>query len=350
MTVIDKATTIREGEEFDLKSIETFLKDSIKDLSGNLVVKQYPAGFSNLTYLIEVGDRKLVLRRPPFGTKAKTAHDMSREYRILSALHKYFPYCPEPLAYSEDESIIGTPFYVMDRIEGIILRKELPSGLSFSPSEMRELCFNMYDVLIKLHSLDYKKIGLNTLGNPKGYIKRQVEGWSKRYRAARTPDAPDFEKVMEWLDENQPTDCSQPSLIHNDYKFDNVVLDPNNPVKIIGVLDWEMATIGDPLMDLGGSMAYWTDSSDSEELQLIRLMPSHIEGALSREEIISYYGHQRDISIGDFTFYQCCNMFRVATIAQQIYYRYYHGQTKDERFATLISIVQVLERTILSAL
>lgn len=350
MTQIDKPTRVRNGEEFDEKRIETFLKDSIPGLSGKLSVQQFPSGYSNLTYLISVGDRNLVLRRPPHGTKARTAHDMGREYRILEKLRDVFPYCPGPLVYSEDESIMGAPFYVMERIEGTILRRDLPEGLTFSPEEARTLCHNMFDVLIELHSIDYRKIGLEDFGKPEGYIKRQVEGWSRRYRAARTPDAPDYEEIMEWLDKNQPADFNKPSIIHNDYKFDNIVLDPQNPLKIIGVLDWEMATIGDPLMDLGGSIAYWITKDDSEEVQMMRLLPTHIDGMMRRKEIVQYYLEQTGISLDDFSFYECCNLFRVATIGQQIYYRYYHGQTKDKRFAMLIGGVQIIERKIRSIL
>ncbi len=350
MTHIDSATTIREGEELDKATVGEFLKDSIPGLSGDLTISQFPSGYSNLTYLIEMGDKKLVLRRPPFGTKAKSAHDMGREYRILSTLQGTFPYAPKPLVYTEDESLIGSPFYVMERIEGIILRKDLPPALKYTPEEAGILGKNLVDVLLELHAVDYKKIGLANEGKPKGYIKRQVEGWSKRYRAARTPDAPDFEKIMEWLEKNQPEDSDRSSLIHNDFKFDNIVLDPTNPLQIIGVLDWEMATIGDPLMDLGAVMAYWIDKDDSEEMQLIRLQPTHIEGMMTRKEVLNYYLEKSGRNLENFAFYQCCNLFRLSTIAQQIYYRYYHGQTRDKRFAMLVFAVQVMERVIVSIL
>lgn len=350
MTLIDSPSAIRKGEAFDTQAVEAFLKDTIPDLKGSLTVQQYPSGYSNLTYLIEVGEQKLVLRRPPFGTKAKTAHDMGREYRILSALHQSFPYCPKPLVYSDDESIIGSPFYVMNRIEGIILRKDLPQELTLSPEQMKTLCERMVEVLYELHCVDYESIGLGEMGKPQGYIQRQVEGWSKRYRAARTPDAPDYETVMVWLRKNQPEDSQDPTLIHNDYKLDNIVLDPREPTRIIGVLDWEMATIGDPLMDLGATLAYWVNCDDSEEMQLIRFQPSHLEGAFSREQILSTYLELSGKSLEDVTFYYCCNLFRLATIAQQIYYRYYHGQTSDKRFALLVGAVQIIERGILKLL
>lgn len=343
--ITDKAQAVRLGEELDSRNILQFLKDRIPGLGDELVISQFPSGFSNLTYCIRSGNEEFVLRRPPFGRKAKTAHDMGREYRMLLALKPVFPYCPTPLAYTEDESIIGCPFYVMERINGIILRKNLPKDLKFSPAAMKTLCTELLDVQIKLHSIDYKAIGLDFLGKPEGYVERQVTGWSTRYRDARTEDAPDFENVMTWLQEKMPKAPVQPSLIHNDFKFDNVVLDPENQLKIIGVLDWEMATIGDPRMDLGCSLAYWVERDDPQIMQLIRLMPTNIEGALTRDELIDLYSARTGISITNFDFYYCFGLFRLAAIAQQIYYRFYNGQTKDERFKMLIFAVKALEET-----
>jgi aminoglycoside phosphotransferase (APT) family kinase protein len=343
MDLRDKSTKVRQGEEFDLKVVEQFLKDAIPGLSGDLVVEQFPSGFSNLTYLIKVGGTDLVLRRPPFGRKAKTAHDMGREYRILTALNPVFPYCPKPLVYTEDESVMGCPFYVMERIEGIIMRKNLPRGLELSPDQMRTLCENLLDVQFQLHSIDYKAIGLDGFGKPEGYVKRQVQGWSERYRAAWTPDAPTFEKVMQWLQDNMPPDFDRPGIIHNDYKFDNVVLDPDNPLEIIGVLDWEMATIGDPLMDLGSSLGYWVQADDPDDFQAARMLPTNLPGALTRAEMVKRYADKAGISIDNFDFYLCFGLFRLAVIAQQIYYRFYHGQTKDERFKMLIFAIHILD-------
>ena len=343
MDFTDKSKEVRQGEELDVKVIEPFLKENIPGLSGPLTVEQFPSGYSNLTYLVRIGNKELVLRRPPFGRKAKTAHDMGREYRILKALNPVFPYCPEPLAYTEDESILGCPFYVMERIRGIILRKKLPEGLEFTPDQMRSLCENLLDVHYTLHSIDYKAVGLEGFGKPEGYVKRQVEGWSERYRAARTPDAPDFERVMQWLHDKMPPDFSKPSIIHNDFKFDNVMLDPDNPLKIVGVLDWEMATGGDPLMDLGCSLGYWVQSDDPPELQAVRTLSTNLPGALTRDEVVKRYEEKTGIGIDNFDFYLCFGFFRLAVIVQQIYYRFYHGQTKDERFKSLIMVAHILE-------
>jgi aminoglycoside phosphotransferase (APT) family kinase protein len=345
MDLTDKSTQVRHGEEINLKKVESFLKASIPGLEGQLSIEQFPSGYSNLTYLIRVGNKNLVLRRPPFGRKAKTAHDMGREYRILTALKPIFPYCPKPLVYTEDDSVMGCPFYVMERIKGVILRKDLPNGLTFTPDRMRSLCETLLDVHYQLHAIDYSAIGLEGFGKPNGYVRRQVEGWSERYRNARTEDAPTFEAVMSWLLDKMPPDCDKSAVIHNDYKFDNVVLDPENPLRIIGVLDWEMATVGDPLMDLGSSLAYWIQADDPEERQAIRTLPTNLPGALTREEMVRRYAEKAGTSIDNFDFYYCFGVFRLAVIAQQIYYRFFHGQTKDPRFKTLINAVHCRELT-----
>ncbi len=343
MSIVDKPTHIREGETLDPVPVEAFLKENIEGLSGNIEIKQFPSGFSNLTYFIKVGETELVLRRPPFGKKAKSAHDMGREYKILSALHPVFPYCPRPLAYTEDESIMGCPFYVMERIRGIILRKDLPEDLQLTADDARILCEKTIDLHYRLHSLDYNAIGLGDFGRPEGYVHRQVTGWSKRYRDAKTPDVPDFENVMEWLAENEPPDDPNSCIIHNDYKFDNLVLNPENPLDIIGVLDWEMATLGDPLMDLGNSLGYWINRDDPEEMHMMRMLPTTVEGMMTRRELVDRYAEMSGRNIDNFDFYYTFGLFRLAVIAQQIYYRFYHGQTKDKRFIQLGFAVGILE-------
>lgn len=345
MDITDRSTRVRPGEEIDMKAVEEFLRENIPGQIGGLTIEQFPSGFSNLTYLIRMGSRDLVLRRPPLGRKAKTAHDMGREFRMLKALNPIFPLCPKPLVYTEDESVMGCPFYVMERIHGIILRKDLPNGLAFSEGKMRLLCENLLDVQCRLHAIDYRAIGLDSFGKAEGYVKRQIEGWSERYRGAWTQDAPTCETVMQWLHDRMPHDFERSSVIHNDYKFDNVALDPSNPLKIIGVLDWEMATIGDPLMDLGSSLAYWVQADDPDDMQMMRTMPTHVPGALTRHEMVMQYVEKTGIKLDNFDFYYCFGLFRLAVIAQQIYFRFYHGQTSDPRFKMLVHAVHSLERT-----
>jgi len=343
MDLIDPAREVRAGEDLDAARIGACLERNL-GVKGPMAIRQFPGGYSNLTYLITAGDRELVLRRPPFGTKAAKAHDMGREYRILKSLKPVYPYVPDALFYCDDPAVIGAPFYVMERIRGIILRKDLPSGLAYSPGQARDLCLRLLEAQLELHRIDYAAAGLADLGHPEGYVQRQVDGWSRRYRAARTEDAPDFEAVMTWLSDHRPPDSPRPGLVHNDFRLDNVVLDPADPVRIIGVLDWEMATIGDPLMDLGNSLAYWVEAGDSEEMQALRLMPTHIPGALTRDELVTAYSAKSGLAVDDIAFYYAFGLFRLAVIAQQIYYRYFHGQTRDQRFAMLIFAVAALER------
>lgn len=341
----DEATGIRKGEELPLKKIEAYILENIQGIDGPVTVQQFPNGHSNLTYLIQAGSTEMVLRCPPHGTKAKSAHDMGREYKILSALQNEYPYCPKPLAYCNDETILGSPFYLMERIRGIIIRRDLPKQLNLTPADTTRLFENVQKVQYELHAVDYKKIGLEHFGKPDGYVKRQIEGWSKRYRAARTPDVPDGEAVMAWLFENMPEDTKHPSIIHNDFKFDNVILHPENPFTVIGVLDWEMATIGDPLMDLGASLGYWVQAGDPEELQAMRTGPTLAPGALTREQMVRQYANLSGRKMEKFDFYYCFGVFRLATIAQQIYYRYFHGQTTDSRFKPFGFHVNVLINT-----
>ena len=251
--MIDRPVAVRPGETLDVARLGPFLQNAL-DLEGEVEVLQYPSGFSNLTYMLKIGDTEIVLRRPPFGSKPKSGHDMKREHDVLAALHGSFPYCPKPLAFSDDESIIGSPFYVMEKIEGIIVRRDFPPGLSLSPDDVGALFDRVVDVHVELHSVDYRAVGLEDFGKPEGYVERQVAGWSDRYRRARTPDVPDCEGIMAWLEENRPPDSGPGCIVHNDFRLDNVVLDPDDPMRIVGVLDWEMATLGDPLMDLGASL------------------------------------------------------------------------------------------------
>jgi aminoglycoside phosphotransferase (APT) family kinase protein len=340
--LLDRAAQVRQGEELDAKRLEDFLRQSIPGLKGELKISQFPSGFSNLTYFLRVGQREMVLRRPPHGTKAKTAHDMGREYKVLTALHPVFPYCPRPLVYNEDPVVMGCPFYVMERIQGIILRRSLPPELGFGPAELERLTKRLVEVMAELHAVDYRSAGLGDFGKPQGYVRRQVEGWSKRFRAARTPDVPDGEAIMAWLDAEMPPESPTATVIHNDLKLDNVVLDPTDPLKIIGVLDWEMATLGDPLMDLACTLAYWVQGDDPTPLRHSASMITHLPGCLTRRQAVEYYGQLTGRVMERMDFYYCFGLFRLAVIAQQIYYRYYHGQTADQRFAVLGGLVGLL--------
>ena len=329
-----KTTTTGADLEPDSANLGPYLAETLPDLRGEIQVKRVPGGASNLTYIVSVGDTELVLRRPPFGTKAKSAHDMGREYKVLSCLQSVFPYCPKALAYCEDDSVLGEPFFVMEKLDGVILRRDLPEDLILGPDEARALCENLVDVHVELHAVDYEAAGLAGFGKPVGYVERQVLGWNKRYQNARTGDVPDNSGLMDWLADNMPADSGRAAIIHNDYKFDNVVLsDDGERMVISGVLDWEMSTLGDPLMDLGCSLAYWIEAGDPAPLMQARMMPTQLPGMMSRREILDYYRQRSRMADGPFDFYYAFGLFRLAVIAQQIYYRYAKGETCDRRFA-----------------
>jgi len=335
MSFIDPARKVRKGEELDLPRVGDYLKKNVPGLTGELVIEQFPSGHSNLTYLLRVGETELVLRRPPFGAKdIKAGHDMSREYRILSKLCKVYSPAPKPLAYCEDASVMGAPFYVMERKKGIILRKDLPEGMEINPAMMRRLSFSLIDNLAAIHAIDWAAIGLQDIGKPEGFLLRQVEGWADRYERAKTDEIPEVGSVVKWCRENVP-ESPAATIIHNDYKFDNVVLDPNDLTRIIGVLDWEMSTIGDPLLDLGVAISYWLRDGDPEELMMVRMLPTNLEGSPTRREIVDYYAEKTGRDISRINFYFAFALFKLAVIVQQIYYRFAKGYTQDPRFAIM---------------
>ncbi|MBF8746828.1 MULTISPECIES: phosphotransferase family protein [Pseudomonas putida group] len=350
MTLTDPSTQVRPGEELDAQVIDTFLKANITGLEGSPGISQFPGGASNLTYLVSYPGREFVLRRPPFGEKAKSAHDMGREYRILNQLNSGFPYCPKAYVHCTDSTLIGSEFYVMERVKGVILRSDIPSELGLDAPRTERLCKSFIERLVQLHQVDYQACGLADLGKPEGYVQRQIEGWSSRYGKARTPDAPAWEQVMVWLREKMPADHPRPGIVHNDYRFDNVILDADNPMRIIGVLDWEMATLGDPLMDLGNSLAYWIEATDPPAVQQMRRQPSNAPGMLTRRQFVDHYAERAGIRLDNFDYYYCYGLFRLAGIVQQIYYRYYHGQTQDKRFAQFIHMNRLLEQMTLQVI
>jgi aminoglycoside phosphotransferase (APT) family kinase protein len=339
--VQDQTIAVRPGEELDLVKLEPFLRAHFPNESGELIVRQYPSGHSNLTYSLQLGSREMVLRRPPFGSKVKTAHDMSREFRVLSKLHGHYPPAPHVLLFCDDASVLGAPFYLMDPIHGVILRREVPAGLDFSPEVARRVCESFLDNLALLHGLDCNAIGLADLGKPQGYLERQIRGWIERYHGSKTHDIPEVETISNWIQQHVPA-STEAALIHNDYKYDNVVLDPNDLPRIIGVLDWEMCTIGDPLSDLGSALAYWVDAADPPDILETRWGPTSYPGSLSRAELVQRYAHRTGRNVSQMAFYLVFARFKIAVIVQQIYYRYHQGLTHDERFATMPGRIKLL--------
>lgn len=344
VSFIDPAGPLRAGEPLDVGALDAYLKSHIPSLSGEPSVRQFPGGASNLTYLLVYPERELVLRRPPFGHKAKSAHDMVREAKVMQALRPVYPLVPSVVAVCDDDSVIGSPFFVMERLRGIILRRDLPSGLTLDEAQTRQLADNMLDGLCRLHSIDVESAGLGELGKGEGYVARQVAGWSKRYRDARTPDVPDYEQVMAWLSSHMPSHETAIRVVHNDYRFDNLVLDLNQPTRVIGVLDWELATLGDPLMDLGNSLAYWVEAGDDPAWRKLRRQPTHLAGMPTRRQVLSAYQAKTGFGVPSFDYYLAFGLFRLAVIAQQIYFRFFHGQTKVPEFGSFGQIVTLLER------
>jgi aminoglycoside phosphotransferase (APT) family kinase protein len=318
---IDQARPVREGEQLDITRLADYLATQLPGGSHEISALQFLHGHSNLTYLIKAGADEWVLRRPPFGNRVKTAHDMGREYRILSRLCHVYPPAPRPVLYCEDEAILGAPFYLMERRSGVILRGSPSPDRPIPPDLVRRLCETLVDRMAELHALDYRAAGLEDLGKPQGYVERQVAGWTKRYQDARTDDIPDIDRTINWLAENRPNESPVASLIHNDFKFDNLVLDPSELTKIVALLDWEMATIGDPLMDLGTTLAYWTDPGDPEPMQHHIVGPTREPGSLSRRELVERYAQVSGRDVSAMLFCYVCGLFKVAVIAQQIYAR-----------------------------
>ena len=333
--------SVRPGEELDMARVDPWLKGQLPGLAGTPEVSQYPGGASNWTYRLCYPTHDLVLRRPPAGTKARSAHDMRREYRIQQALLPSFPLVPGMIAFCDDASVIGCDFYVMRRLDGWIPRKNLPRDLSLTKERTRELCLNVIDTLIALHRVDIAAAGLESFGRGPGYARRQIEGWCQRFRDARTWNVPRFGGVMAWLEAHIPADLAT-CVIHNDFRFDNVVLHAKDSTRVIGVLDWEMATVGDPLMDLGNALAYWVQADDDFVFRSLRRQPTHLPGMLTRREVVEYYCERTGRSVLNWAFYEVYGLFRLAVIAQQIYYRYQTGQTQNPAFRNFWMFVNYL--------
>jgi aminoglycoside phosphotransferase (APT) family kinase protein len=334
----DTPAQIRKGEELDLDKLAGYLAAQFGP--GAVSAAQFPGGHSNLTYLVRHGDREYVLRRPPFGSKVKSAHDMGREFTVLSHLAAVYPRAPRPYAYEPTGDILGAPFYLMERRRGVILRKELPVELAGDRARVRGVCDMLIDALVELHAVDYAAAGLADFGKPAGYVERQVTGWSKRYVDSQTDDITALTEAAAWLAGHLPADGA-PALIHNDFKFDNVIFEPSLE-HITGVLDWEMATVGDPLMDLGTSLSYWAQADDPPAFHQLPFGPTAKPGMMTRQELAARYFERSARPAVDLVFYYAFGLIKTAVVLQQIYYRWRTGKTSDARFGHLILGVRML--------
>ena len=342
---IDTPTDVREGEELDVESLEAWLESEAPDIAGDVEVQQFPSGHSNLTYMVRIDGEEFVLRRPPFGAEnIATGHDMSREWTILSKLKGTFDQVPDTIVHCENADVIGAPFYIMERVQGVILRGANPSVPGLDEETMSELSDAFVETLVDVHDIDLEEVGLDDFGKPEGYVQRQVDGWIDRYEKSQTDDIPALEEVADWLRDEMPEERG-PSLIHNDYKYDNLVLAPDDLSEIRAILDWEMATVGDPLMDLGTTLAYWVEPGDPDVLKSLNFGPTTLPGNFSRQELVDRYAELSGRDVSDALFYFVYGLYKVAVIGQQIYYRYKEGYTDDERFAMLIFAVKALGET-----
>lgn len=324
---LDPTRPLRAEDDLDLKRLEELLGSPV-------TVEQFPRGHSNLTYLVKTKEKELVLRRAPPGAKAiKAGHDMEREYRLLSRLHPVYPRAPKPLLFADG-------LYLMERVRGVILRAKPPEGFDLSPPVMKRISESFIDNLVELHAVDPAVL---EMGHPEGYVARQVSGWTERYAKARTDEIVEMDSVARWLAEHTPAE-SGATIVHNDYKYDNIVLDPSDLARITAVLDWEMATVGDPLSDLGMALAYWFEAGDPDEIKALGLGLTALPGNLSREELVLRYAERSGRSVAGILFHYVLALFKVAVIAQQLHFRWKQGFTKDERFAALGQAVRVLAR------
>ena len=350
--MIDSSDTkpVRASEQLDWDALSTYVRAGLSSVLGEgfdpaapLTVEQFPGGHSNLTYLLRFGDQEFVMRRPPFGPVPPKAHDMAREYRILEALHPVFPLAPRPFLLCEDAGVIGSTFYVMERRRGLVVRTEEPPGLADRPAERRRASAALVDALADLHALDIKAQGLDRMGKPAGFVQRQVRGWSERWHGSRTGELPEMDALAAWLAGRLPPEPPRPTLVHGDFKLDNVMLDARDVGRVVGVFDWEMSAVGDPLVDLGILLGYWVHTSTAAQRDTVTTV-THREGWFTRAEILERYGTRTALDLSGVTFYEVFAVFKLAVVLQQIFYRYRRGQTDDPRFATLGERVSWLAR------
>jgi aminoglycoside phosphotransferase (APT) family kinase protein len=324
---IADTAAVRTGEELDQAALASYLQNKL-DGAANLSIEQFPGGHSNLTYLLRTPGREYVLRRGPLGPVAPKAHDMAREYMVLKAAHPFFDAAPEVFHLCEDTSIIGAVFFIMERRRGIVVRDRIPAELAVFPDYPARVSRGFVDCLVELHAVDIEKHGLVSLGKPAGFLERQVRGWFERWNRAKTEEIPQMQRLIQWLTDHLPASPA-PTLVHNDFKLDNLMLDAQDPERVEAVLDWEMATVGDPLVDLGLSLCYWSQPSD----------PGGAKASLTsepdwftREELVGRYAERTGRDVSQINYYEVFALFKLAVVLQQIYVRFHRGQTQDERF------------------
>jgi aminoglycoside phosphotransferase (APT) family kinase protein len=343
-------TPVRASEHLQWNALADYAREQLKIILGNrfddapaMTVEQFPGGHSNLTYLLRFGSQEFVMRRPPFGPVPPRAHDMARECRILQALHPVFPLAPQPYLLCEDPSVIGATFYLMERRHGVVVRNDEPGALKDRPDVRRSVSQAMVDALADLHLIDTDRNGLTALGKPRGFVERQVRGWSERWKGSQTTELPVMDQLARWLIERLPPEAQRPSLLHGDFKLDNVMLDGKDLSRLVAVFDWEMSAVGDPLIDLGILLAYWIHTTPAAQRHSLDAVTRRT-GWFSRQEILERYQQRTGDDVTGIKFYEVFAVFKLAVVLQQIFYRYHRGQTDDARFADLDKRVELLAK------
>jgi aminoglycoside phosphotransferase (APT) family kinase protein len=336
--VTEDARPVRSGEQLDWPRLADYLRAHLRagvpreTLDHHMQVRQFPGGHSNLTYLVAFGDAELVLRRPPFGPLPPTAHDMAREYRWLAAVHPVFPLAPRALLLCEDPQVIGSTFYVMERRRGSVIRTEEPAAVRQDPDLRGRISAAVIDTLADLHAVDVAQGGLGHLGKPAGFVERQVRGWTDRWTRAKTSDVPEMDAVAQWLADTRPPDPERPTIVHGDFKLDNVMLGAEDLGRVVAVFDWEMSALGDPLVDVGILLAYWAPTMPPGQRDALTTVTS-APGWFTRDEMVDRYAARSGRDVSRLRFYEIFAAFKIAVVIQQIYFRYVRGQTSDPRFA-----------------
>lgn len=341
---------VRASEQLDWGALANYVREKLTtilgprfDAAAPMTVEQFPGGHSNLTYLLRFKTQEFVMRRPPFGPVPPKAHDMAREYRILEAVHPVFPLAPRPYVLCEDPGVIGATFYIMERRCGLVVRYDEPPELADRPAARRRVSRALVDAIADLHAVEINVHGLAALGKPAGFVQRQVRGWSERWKGSQTSELPEMDMLAAWLAERLPPDPPRPTLVHGDFKLDNVMLDARDIGHIVAVFDWEMSAVGDPLIDLGILLCYCVHTSTVSQHDAVTSV-THRAGWFTRAEILERYGERTGLDLTNVTFYEVFAVFKLAVVLQQIFYRYHRGQTDDARFATLDSRVTWLAR------
>lgn len=340
---------VRPDERFDENRLAEFLSGKLDGANQKMTVKQFGGGAANLTYQLRFGGtQEYVLRRPPVGPVVPSAHDMAREYKVLSVLRQAFEYAPRAYLFSDDESIVGAPFIIMERCQGTVVRRVMPDDYAAFPDVPRRMSEALVDALAEFHAVDYAALGLANLGRPQGFIKRQVEGWNRRWQQAKLNENPNVTEIYRWLNEHLPA-STYSTLVHNDYKLNNTMFAADDAAKLVAILDWDMCTLGDPLSDLGTLLTYWTQADDPPHVKMTATMPTAGYDFLTRRQLIERYAHKSGRDPSSIRFYHVLGIYRLLVILQQIYIRYWRRQTRDERFAELGLVVEALANTAIQA-